>query len=369
MQPLNIRMFSPYIADSCAEAVTQVLDSRYIGEGPKVAALEKAIKDRLNIPFPVALNSGTAAIHLALVMAGVKAGDEVITTAQTMMATSHAILAQQATPVFADIQYENGNIDPKDIGHRITPKTKAILVVHWTGYPCDMDEITEIAKKHSLLVIEDAAHALGATYKGRPIGAISPYTAFSLQAIKHITTGDGGMLSLTDKAKYDEARRRRWYGIDRENRKPSEDGEPIWDVTEVGYKYHMNDIAASIGLENMKHFSELFAQRKSFTKQYHEALKDISGITLMTKKDDRESANWLFALHVERRLDFIRMLKEKGIEASVVHNRIDTNAVFGGIRDLPQLERYTKTHVCLPLHNSLTKDDIQTVIDAIKGGW
>jgi len=303
-------------------------------------------------------------------MAGVKACDEVITTAQTMMATSHVILAQQAKPVFADVQYDTGNIDPNDIERRITPRTKAISVVHWAGYPCDMDEVKQIAGRHGLAVIEDAAHALGASYRGKPIGTISDYTCFSFQAIKHVTTGDGGMLSVLTQAKYEEARRRRWYGLDRDKRVPSPLGEAIFNVTEVGYKAHMNDIAAAMGLEHLKEFDRIFARRHKIARHYREELANVPGLKLFRQDSDREHGYWLFPVHVENRLDFISALKGRSIEASVVHLRIDRNEIFGGLRtDLPHLDRFTETQVCIPLHAELTDADVDAVVAAIKRGW
>ena len=229
----NIRMFAPYVSERAIERVCSTLRSGYIGEGPVVAEFEEAFKNQLNAPYALGVTSGTTALHLALTVAGVGPNDEVITSAQTMMATSHAILAHYAKPVFADVQYLTGNMNPSDIEHRITKKTKAILAVHWAGYPCDLEEIHAVASKFDLPVIEDAAHALGATYKGQTIGSISPFTCFSFQAIKHITTGDGGMMCFTEKDNFDKARRRRWYGIDRIKRAPSILGEPIFDVYNI----------------------------------------------------------------------------------------------------------------------------------------
>ena len=367
---LKIRMFSPYVSPKSITHVEKVLKSGYLGEGPIVKEFEKTFSQLTGSKYPVAVNSGTSAIHLAVVMAGVKPGDKVITTAQTMMATSHAILAQFAKPVFADIQYETGNINPKDIEKRITKKTKAILPVHWTGYPCDMDEIHEIAEKHSLPVIEDAAHALGAYYKKKPVGTNSPYTCFSFQAIKHVTTADGGMICLDNKEKYDDARRKRWFGIDRDKRKPSILGEPEWNVTEVGYKYHMNDFSAALGIENLKELKQILKRRAEIVKRYREGLSKIKNIKLFERKSDRESANWLFSMHVKKRVDFIRMMLKKGIEVSVVHNRIDSNGAFGPLRkDLRQLAKFTETHISIPLHNCLSDDDVDYILKCIRGGW
>src|SRR3989338_7893059 len=169
MEPKKISMFYPYMNDAAIENAIAVLRSRWIAQAKKVDEFEAALKQELKVPYPITVNSGTAALQLALDVAGVGPGDEVITTAMTCTATNHAILMQYAKSVFADIQYNTGNIDPNDIEHRITPKTKAIIAVHWSGYPCDMDEINKIAKKHNLKVIEDGAHALGAYYKGKAI--------------------------------------------------------------------------------------------------------------------------------------------------------------------------------------------------------
>jgi len=367
---IKIRMFSPYISKGAISRINETLSTKYIGEGPVVKAFEKKFSNLLRTPYPVAVNSCTSAIHLALVMAGVSPGDEVITTAQTMMATCHPILQQFAKPVFADIQYLTGNIDPDDIEHRITERTKAILVVHWGGYPSDLKEIHKIADKHNIPVIEDAAHALGATYKGKFIGTISPYTCFSFQAIKHITCGDGGMLCLNNKEKYNESRRRRWYGIDRINRKPSILGEPEWNVTEVGFKYHMNDLAASIGIENLNNLKLILKKRNEIVKRYTKELSNIKGIKFFERKSDRTNANWLFSMHVARRNDFIKMMLKKGIEVSVVHNRIDKNDIFGPLRkDLIELENFNRTSISIPLHNNLIDEDITYIIESIKGGW
>lgn len=366
----KLHMFSVYMSNRSIERVAQVLQSGFIGEGPAVKEFEKLLRDILRVPYPVVLNSATSALHLALVMAGVRTKDEVITTAQTMMATGHVILHQQAKPVFADVQYLTANIDPNDIEHRITKRTRAILVVHWGGYPCDMDEIHAIARKYSLAVIEDAAHALGAVYHNKPIGAISPYTCFSFQAIKHVTCGDGGALCLLNETDFKETKRRRWYGIDRDNRKPSILGEPVWNVTEIGYKYHMNDIAASIGIENLKLLPEILNRRRKIADYYREQLQDVPGITLFEKKSDRVGANWIFTMHVQNREGFVKIMRSKGVEASIVHLRIDRNDIFGPVRqDLPVLDRLTKTHISLPLHMGLTDEDAAYIVRCIKKGW
>jgi len=366
----KVAMFKPYVSERAIERVARTLRSGWIGDGPVVKEFEGAIKEMFGIPYPVAVNSCTTALQLALALIGLEPGDEVITTAQTFMATSHVILARGAQPVYADVQYLTGNMDPADVEHRITERTRAIMPVHWAGYPCDMDEILEIAARYELPVIEDAAQALGASYKARPIGTISPYNCFSFQAVKQLTTGDGGMLCLADEATYQAARRRRWFGIDPDRRKPTLLGEPEWDVTEVGYKYHMNDIAASLGVEHLKVFPEIQRRRAEIAYRYRKALAGVPGITLFESKDDRVSANWIFCMHVdERRADFARMMKSKGVAVSVVHLRIDRNTIFGPVRDdLPQLARLTETIMSLPLHNHLSDEDVEYVTQCVKEG-
>lgn len=365
--PPKVRMFRPHVSEAAIARVIETLHSGYIGEGPVVREFEEAFKARLGCPFALAVNSATSALQLAYSVAGIGPGDEVITTAQTMAATSHALLILGAKPVFADIQYDTGNIDPADIPRRLTERTKAVSAVHWAGLPCDMDEIHTAAG--GLPVIEDAAHAIGAFYKDRPVGAISPFTCFSFQAIKHITTGDGGMLCMTEETACETAQRRRWYDIDRRNRAPSILGEPIWDMKEPGYKFHMNDIAASLGVVHLEELPGLLARRALIAARYREELADIPGITLLVSPPDRMSANWLFCLHAERREDFARAMRSRGIEVSVVHRRIDTNTVFGPPQDLPNLARFDADQISLPIHNLLSDEEQELVIDALKRGW
>jgi len=366
----KVMMFYPYVNEAARRNVDEVLRSRWIGEGEWVARFEDALKERFGFSHCLALNSGTAGLRLALAMCGVGPGDEVLTVAQTCTATNTPILEQFAQPVFCDIQYRTGNIDPADIEHRITDKTQAIIVVHWAGYPCDMSEILQIADGYMLPVIEDAAHALGATYQGKPIGTISDFTMFSLQAIKQLTTGDGGLLTVLNSCDYDEARRRRWFGIDRVHRKVGENGYSHWNQSELGYKYHMNNINAAIGLGNMEDYDANQAVRDSYAEAYRRELNGVSGVELFENRDDRRSANWLFTMHVQERKHFVKMMRGKGVETSVVHIRNDVHRIFGPLRmDLPVTAEYALTNISIPLHNKMSWEDVQYVIDCIKGGW
>jgi len=362
--------FNTHISEKSIRLANDVLKSRYVSAGKVADEFEKQLEKRLGIINPVTVNSGTSALYLALALADIKPGDEVILPAQTFIATGLVVLMHHAKPVFADIQYNTGNIDPDSIRQKITERTKAIIPVHWGGYPCDMDEINAIAREHNLVVIEDAAHALGATYKGRPIGSVSRFTAFSFQAIKHLTTGDGGALCCLNEDDYHQAKKRRWFDIDRDTAKPSILGEREYDATHVGYKLHMNDIAAAIGLGNLEDFPLNLRRRQEIARYYRKELKNVPGLQLLDYKNDRESAFWIFTVLVERREDFIRVLKKHGIPASVVHLRIDKNSIFGGITpNLINQEKFNEHQVSIPVHEALTDEDVGLVITTIKEGW
>lgn len=362
--------FNTHISLQAIKLVTQTLESGWLSEGKLVLEFETKLTAELRLKNPVAVNSGTSALHLALVVAGVGPGDEVILPAQTFVATGLVILMQGAIPVFADIDPLTGNISPTSIENKITSRTKAIMPVHWGGYPCDMDEINKIASDHDLIVIEDAAHALGATYKEKPIGAISRFTAFSFQAIKHLTTGDGGALCCLEENDTHLAFTKRWFGIDRANSQPSILGERTYDITEVGYKYHMNDLAAAIGLGNLEDFSQRLSYRREIAAHYRAVFQNIPRLQLLKIEPDRESAYWLFTVLVEQREDFIRKLAEFGIPSSVVHLRIDHNSVFGGFRtDLPRQAEFNERQVAIPVHEGLTSNDVEKITQVIKSGW
>jgi perosamine synthetase len=362
--------FNTVITDSAKRRLLNILDTTFISAGKNAAEFEKELENNLGLVNVVTVNSGTSALHLGLEIAGVGNGDEVILPAQTFVASGLAILMTGAIPVFADIQFETGNIDPNSVRQKVTKKTKAIMPVHWAGYPCDMDEINQIAKENDLIVIEDAAHALGATYKNKPIGSISQLTAFSFQAIKHLTTGDGGALCCIEEKLYKKAQNRRWFGIDRENSTPSVLGERVFNIREIGYKYHMNDLAATLGLGNLEGFSKKLERIRDIASKYRAELGSISGLQLLDYKNDRESAYWLFTILVENRDGFIKKMKEKDIPVSVVHQRIDRYSVFGQLTpELLNQEKFDDNQIAIPIHSGLTNGDIHKIITLIKSGW
>ncbi len=362
-----ITLFWPYISERASRAVVEVLKTRWIGQGPRVDALEEKFQNQFTIPHAVAVNACTSAIHLSLILAGVNDGDEVVTTPMTCSATNIPILYRRAKAVFADIQETTLNIDPKSISQKITPKTKAIIAVHWGGQPCDMTEIHAVAQKRGISVIEDAAHALGAGFQGKPVGALSDFTCFSFQAVKHITSGDGGMLTTIRPEKAQKAKILRWYGMDRNFKGSFYDKHRI---TEIGYKYHMNDIVAAMLSAQLDEFPQLDQRRQAIAARYRKELSGVAGLSLPEEKKDRKSAYWLFTIRVEKREAFMEYLRQNEIESHLVHVRCDIFPIFGGKRqNLPVMNKIESEYVSIPLHNHLTDDDVTKVIQTIRKGW
>lgn len=363
--------FNVTVTKDAIQEVTETLRSTWLSEGKKVERFEGLLSDEYGLSNPVCLNSGTSALVLALSLAGVGPSDDVIIPSQTFCATGLACLQVGAEPVFADIDPSTGNLSPKSLESSITHFTRAVIPVHWGGYPCDLDEIHAVAQRHGLVVIEDAAHALGATYKGNPIGSISQFTCFSFQAIKHLTTGDGGCLCCEDTKEAQQAKTLRWFGIDRMGSRPSILGERDFDIKRLGYKMHMNDVAASIGLGNLTGLKMRLDRRRQIGRQYQYELQHTQGVIPLEKRSDRTHAYWLFTMLVKRREDFIRMMQSKGIPVSVVHQGIHKYSIFRtwGLPDLPGQKIFDDMHICLPCHERLTDEQVGSVVEAIKGGW
>lgn len=363
----TVALFWPYVSSKVAPAIEKVLKTRWIGQGPYVGRAEEMFNLMFKTPHAVAVNSCTSALHLALILSHVKEGDEVITTPLTCYATITPILYERARPVFADIHPSTLNMDPRTIEKKITKKTKAILPVHWGGEPCDMDAITAIARRRGIPVIEDAAHALGATYRGQPVGALSDFTCFSFQAIKQITTGDGGMLAALDAKNAERARLLRWYAIDRNFQG---DIYQKFQVTDLGYKYNMTDLDSVMLMAQLEDFAFIHETRRRIADFYRQNLEGAEGVTLLEQAPDRQSAHWLFTMLVERRPDFQKKMAAAGIETSLVHIRCDVYPILGGRRqDLPGMNEVEPKYIALPLHCNLTEDDLESIVRTIREGW
>src|SRR5579859_601781 len=281
--------------------IEKVLYSGYIGQGPKVDQFEKEFGHYIGTDKVLAVNSGTSALHLALHLAGVEGG-EVISTAMTCTATNFPILANRAKIVWADIDPRTGMLDPDDVESKITKNTRAIMVVDWGGMPADLGNLWDVAKRHGIPLIEDAAHALGAEYAGRKIGdQTADYTCFSLQAIKHITTVDGGVLIANDPEQYRRGKLLRWYGIDREG--PRKDLRCEEDVVEWGYKFHMNDVTAVMGLVALNHLNDQVSKHRMNAMLYDYEIESRK-IKKPQGYPDGQSSYWLYTLQVPKRDQF-----------------------------------------------------------------
>ena len=364
-----IKLVKPFIADSeiMMSEIQRVLYSGYIASGKEVDDLENILKAYIGSENFFCLSSGTAALHIALILAGVQNGDEVISTAMTAEPTNTTIALTGAKIVWADVDPKTGLIDPSDIENKITKKTKAIMVVHYAGMVCDMDKINNISQKYNIPVIEDAAHAFGAGYNGKKVGCNSKYTCFSFQAIKLMTTVDGGGLIVNNatEEELERVRRLRWFGLDKKTSRLAN------DIKEAGYKYTMNNINAVIGKVQMEEFSTVLSKHISNGQFYDEKLKDIPGIQLVPYYEKTEPAYWLYTLRVEdRREDFIKKLNEEGIEASQLHHRSDTHSVFSDSKcELKGLDDFYSHFVHIPCGWWVTDDDRQRIINVIKCGW
>ncbi len=364
-----IPLFKVYMSKSVDKELSKTLCSGWIGQGPKVEEFETALSEKFNT-LCLSLSAGTHALHLALILSGVGKGDNVVTTPLTCSATNWPILMQGADIRWADVAYTDLNIDYVSMKNKINDRTKAVIVVHWGGYPCNMSEIKDICVERNISVIEDGAHTFGATYKKSIIGdcKYSDYVAMSFQAIKHLTCGDGGALFCRNIEDYNRTKLLRWYGIDREGYRI--DLRCEGDIKEFGYKYHMNDINATIGLCNLKGVMNNLKIVESNAQYYKEELEGFDGVELIQKGKDRTSSNWLFTMYVEDRTGFARKMGEKGIMVSRVHERNDKHSCVSNFKTvLPVLNRVIRKMICLPVGFWVTGEDRAYIIDTIKEGW
>ena len=372
--------------------VGKVLDSGYIGQGPKVDEFETQLKDYFNHDYITTLNSGTSALHLAIHLLknpsvnqktwggvvgwdqswpGIQEGDEILCTALTCTASNFPVLANGVKIKWVDIDPKTLNMDLDDLERKISSKTKAIIGVHWGGYPLNLDRISQIQDKaYSLYgfkpaLIEDCAHAFGSEYKNRKLGNHGNIVMYSLQAIKHITAVDGGVLCLPHQKLFDRAKLLKWYGINREdNRK---DFRCEADIEEWGFKFHMNDVNATVGIENLKHAEDIIAKHRSNAKFYDKNLKDVSGVTLLERHPNHNSAFWIYSMLVDDREDFYKWMKKCNITVSQVHERNDKHTCTKEFKSsLPNLDKTIDKVVSIPVGWWVTNEQREYIVDCIK---
>jgi dTDP-4-amino-4,6-dideoxygalactose transaminase len=390
----NIPLFKVFMAPEAGNAVSEVLQSGFIGQGPKVDEFETKLQQYLNAKNLMTLNSGTAGLHMALHLMkkpnisttcigdtwyennwpGIQDGDEVLATALTCTASNFPILANNLKIKWVDIDATTLNIDLKDLENKITEKTKVIMLVHWGGYPNDLNELKKIQERakakfgFSPAIIEDGAHAFGTKYQGKYLGNHGNIVMHSLQAIKHITAVDGGILIMPYKDLHERGKLVRWYGIDREgNRK---DFRCEADIPEWGFKFHMNDVNATVGLENLKFADQIINKHQDNAKFYDEQLKGVPGVTTLTRHEGHESAFWIYSMLVENRDGFYDKMKDCGIMVSQVHERNDKHSCVKEFKsDLPVLDATIGKVVSIPVGWWVSNEERQYIVDCIKKGW
>jgi perosamine synthetase len=365
------------IDDEDINAVVEVLRSDWITTGPKVAEFEEAFAAYVGSKYAVSFSSGTAALHGASFAAELGPGDEAITTPMTFCATANCVLYQGAKPVFADVCPDTLNIDPDEVKHHITQHTKAVLPVDYAGHPVDLDPILELAERHGLIVIEDACHALGAQYRGKRVGSISHMTVFSFHPVKHITTGEGGMVTTDDA---DFARRLRMFrnhGIDSDARQRQAEGQWYYEMVALGYNYRLTDIGCALGISQLCKLDANLARRREIASQYTEAFQNIPHVIPPTIRSAVNPAWHLYAIRLDVarlracRSEIFSALRAEGLGVNVHYIPVHLHQYYrerfgyqGG--EYPVAEGVYQQLISLPMFHSMKQQDIEDVVDAVK---
>lgn len=368
---------APCLGEEEIAEVVDTLRSGWIGTGPKTHRFERAFAQLVGARYAVAVNSCSSALHLSLIVAGIGPGDEVITTPLTFAATANAIEHVGARPVFVDIDRRTLNIDPQRIADALTPRTRAIVPVHFGGLPCPMDEIGRLAAEHRLIVIEDAAHALGARYRGRMIGSLSAFTCFSFYANKNVTTAEGGMVTTGDPTIDERLRRLRLHGLrhDAWQRFQTRRFMPS-DVIEPGFKYNMPDLAAALGLAQLPKLESFLEAREKIARRYDEAFADLPVRTQPRPSNGDRHALHLYVLILEpgrfrvHRNAIIEALRAENIGAALHYRALHTHPYYREKyhhrpEDFPEALRVGEHILSLPLTPAMNDQDVDDVIRAV----
>jgi perosamine synthetase len=354
-----------------------VLRSDWLTTGPKVGEFEEAFAHRVGAAHAVSFSSGTAALHAAAFAAGLKAGDEAITTPMTFAATANCVLYTGATPVFADVSRDTLNLDPDQIVKRLSSKTRAVLPVDYAGHPADVSAILEIARKNGLIVIEDACHALGAEYKKRHVGNIADMTVFSFHPVKHITTGEGGMVTTND-PQFDETLRRfRNHGISSDARQRQASGQWYYEMVLLGFNYRLPDIVCALGIEQLKKLDANLARRREIAGRYTAAFAEIPGVIPPTVRAEANPAWHLYPirLQLERltadRGEIFRALRAENIGVNVHYIPVHLHPYYrekSGYRvgEFPVAEDAYARLISLPMFHGMADQDVEDVVAAVK---
>ena len=360
-----IPLFKVFMSETVDKPLLETLHSGFIGEGPKVLEFEETLKKYLQTDNILTTNSGTSALHLIyhMLISNTKF-KRILTTPMTCTATNNPIVLNGNNIGWVDVDPITGNITPQTLKEALNYYyADAVSIVHWGGNPCNIEEIVQICKEHNLKLIEDGAHSLGMIYNNKPFGYYSDFAIHSFQAIKHVTSVDGGCLICKSKEDYERAKLLRWYGIDR-NIKEGIDLRCELDISEAGYKFHMNDICAVIGNENFKHLDEILQKQRENAKYYDEMFE--GKIKYVPENPNGKSSYWLYTIHINNRDELMQKLKEEGIMSSKVHSRNDTHSMFSQFkRNLPGVESFNKTHLCIPVGWWVTEEDREFIAKKI----
>jgi dTDP-4-amino-4,6-dideoxygalactose transaminase len=367
----------PDISEAEVEAVVETLRSGWLTTGPKVKRFEEAFAEYVGCQYAVAVNSATAALHLALGAVGIQEGDEVLVPTMTFAATAEVVLYFKAKPVLVDCRPDTFNIDPDQIEKSITAKTKAIIPVHIAGHACDMDRIMEIARIHDLRVIEDAAHALPARFQGKMIGTISDITCFSFYATKTITTGEGGMATTENLEWADRMRIMGLHGISKDAwKRYTAEGSWYYEILYPGFKYNLTDIAAAIGLEQLKKCHRFWESRQRYATLYNEGFKDVPGIITPYVASHMQHAWHLYIIQLDLeqlrigRNEFISLLKQENIGTSVHFIPLHLHPYYRNTfkyrpEDFPTASAVFERIISLPIYPKMEETDVRGVIDTV----
>lgn len=371
-----IPLFKVFMSPDVVEPVGKVLMSGMITQAKQVEKFEKDLKDFFRNTKVLTLNSATSGLTLAVRLLGLAPDDVVLAPSLTCFASTAAIMAAHGNLRWIDADPLTANVCMRDLKSKLSSNTKAVVVVHWAGNPVDLDALREL-QEYSMdrfgfkpVIIQDCAHAFGATYDGVPVGGesgLDTMCVFSTQAIKHLTTGDGGIITFSGKCQelHDRCKLLRWYGIDRDKRSGGDFRlEP--DIEEWGYKFHMNDISATIGIHNLPHISELLKKNKKNFLKFFESFKDLKNIFCVCENPKSESSHWLMTLRIlgGKKEQFMKDAKEAGITVSQVHNRNDIHSCVEKFKEpLPQLDKLETELVCIPVGWWLEEADRETIID------
>lgn len=370
--------FLPYghqwIDEEDIAAVAEALRADWITQGPKIEEFEKRVAEYCGAKYAVAVSSGTAALHAACAVAGISDGSEVITTPITFAATANAITYCSGKPVFADIREDTLNIDPEEIRKKLSSRTKAILPVDFTGHPADLDEIIAIARERNLTVIEDAAHALGAEYRGHKIGSLADMTVLSFHPVKHITTGEGGMVLTDDKEFYEKLKIFRHHGIVKDNLAK---GSWHYEIYNAGHNLRLTDFQCALGISQLNKLDRFIQRRREIADAYNKAFAEIEEIITPIEKDDVKAAYHIYVIQLKAeklkagRKEIFEALRAENIGVNVhyvpLHLHPFYQREFGYKKgDYPRAESYYERTITLPIFPRMTDKDINDVIKAVK---